>query len=246
MRTFTLVESSLNMSSHQDRDNCAWRNSRVLSQEDIIPEGFKWIGLRKIEYMDPTGTVRPYEACARTTKTSGVDAAYVIAMTKDRHIILVKQFRPPTGNYVIEFPAGLLDHGEKASVTALRELEEETGYIATLKSTSMIGYTEPGMCSTNMKFVFVDITGKQAPMNEEDEFIEVLKVPLDNLAETLANQVLFGNVIESSLLAFALGMKESKNRNISGSISAHVVYSACVFFAVSVGIAFSFGFRVRK
>lgn len=43
-----------------------------------------------------------------------------------------KQFRPPIKKVVIEIPAGLVDAGEGAAESAVRELKEETGYVGTV------------------------------------------------------------------------------------------------------------------
>lgn len=42
-------------------------------------------------------------------------------------LVLTLQFRPPVGKVCVEFPAGLLDQGDTAKATAIRELKEETG-----------------------------------------------------------------------------------------------------------------------
>lgn len=52
--------------------------------------------------------------------------AYLNDPVKGKSIILVKQYRPPLGKYLIEFPAGLSDENESPETTALRELKEET------------------------------------------------------------------------------------------------------------------------
>ena len=56
----------------------------------------------------------------------------VLRTPKGPEILLQKQFRPPAGNVMIEVPAGLVDDGESAETAALRELREETGYLAEL------------------------------------------------------------------------------------------------------------------
>ena len=53
-------------------------------------------------------------------------------------IVLQKQYRPPVGKTVIELPAGLIDEGETAEQAAIRELKEETGYVAEVLETSPI------------------------------------------------------------------------------------------------------------
>lgn len=53
-------------------------------------------------------------------------------------IVLQKQFRPPVDKVVIEVPAGLVDEGESAAESAVRELREETGYVGIAAEVSPI------------------------------------------------------------------------------------------------------------
>ena len=53
-------------------------------------------------------------------------------------VVLQKQYRPPLDKVVIEIPAGLIDEGETAEQAAIRELKEETGYVAEVLETSPI------------------------------------------------------------------------------------------------------------
>src|SRR5690625_984707 len=55
-------------------------------------------------------------------------AVAIIAVTDKGKIILVKQYRKPLERSLIEIPAGRIEEGEDPKVTAIRELEEETGY----------------------------------------------------------------------------------------------------------------------
>ena len=62
-------------------------------------------------------------------------------------VILIRQWRYPVGQQLIELPAGKLDKGEEPFLAAQRELTEETGYTA--KKWEPLGYiyTTPGFCN---------------------------------------------------------------------------------------------------
>ncbi|MGB0175466.1 MAG: NUDIX domain-containing protein, partial [Acholeplasmataceae bacterium] len=56
-------------------------------------------------------------------KHSGASA--ILPITKDGHLVLVKQYRYPINQVTIEVPAGKLNEGEDPLLCALRECEEE-------------------------------------------------------------------------------------------------------------------------
>ncbi len=57
-------------------------------------------------------------------------AVAVIPLLDDGRLVLVRQYRHPTGKVLLEIPAGKLDAGEDQLACAQRELQEETGYVA--------------------------------------------------------------------------------------------------------------------
>lgn len=57
------------------------------------------------------------------------DYVAIVAIV-DGDMLLVRQYRPAVEQETLELPSGLVDPGETAEATALRELEEETGYTA--------------------------------------------------------------------------------------------------------------------
>ena len=61
----------------------------------------------------------------RNEKTDGV--VIVATDEADEHILINKEYRMSVGDYVYNFPAGLIDEGETPEVAAKRELKEETG-----------------------------------------------------------------------------------------------------------------------
>lgn len=80
----------------------------------------------------------------------------VILAKKGDKILLVKQYRYPIKQTVLELPAGKLELGEDPAAAAVRELEEETGYRA--KSWQKLGYinTTPGICSERLYLYFAN------------------------------------------------------------------------------------------
>lgn len=56
------------------------------------------------------------------------DWVNVIALTKERQVLLIEQYRHGTEEVTIEIPGGMVDKGEDPGTAALRELVEETGY----------------------------------------------------------------------------------------------------------------------
>jgi ADP-ribose pyrophosphatase len=95
-----------------------------------------------------------WEFAERTRATGGVA---ILAFTTRGELLLVEQFRPPVGKRVISLPAGLTGDGdgegaEEAATSALRELEEETGYRSKTVHPLAVGPSSPGLTSEMMTF----------------------------------------------------------------------------------------------
>ena len=93
----------------------------------------RWTTLVLTTYTDPLGKSRTWEHAERSTrpKNSPIDGVGIVAILQKStgpELVLQKQFRPPINKVVIEVPAGLVDEGESAAESAVRELREETGY----------------------------------------------------------------------------------------------------------------------
>ncbi len=57
-------------------------------------------------------------------------AVAVVPLLDDGRMVLVRQYRYPLGKVLLEFPAGKRDANESTLACAMRELQEETGYVA--------------------------------------------------------------------------------------------------------------------
>jgi ADP-ribose pyrophosphatase len=71
----------------------------------------------------------------------------IVPIRDDGRIIFIKQFRYPIQKEIFELPAGKLFKNEEPLDCAKRELEEETGYIASAWKHLISMYTSPGFCS---------------------------------------------------------------------------------------------------
>ncbi|MEN1969087.1 NUDIX hydrolase [Lentibacillus sp. N15] len=108
-------------------------------------------------------------------------AVGIIPVTKDKKIMMVEQYRKPLEKSLVEIPAGKLEPGEKPEVTAVRELEEETGFTTNSLQFVTSFYTSPGFADELMYLYLTDhlepLTKKAA--GDDDEFVELIELTLD-------------------------------------------------------------------
>lgn len=69
------------------------------------------------------------------------DYVSIVAQTASGDLVLVRQFRPVVEAVTLELPAGLVDAGDTPENTAIRELKEETGFVAT--RVTLVGCLKP-------------------------------------------------------------------------------------------------------
>lgn len=107
-------------------------------------------------------------------------AVAVIPVTKENKIVLIEQYRKPLEKSIIEIPAGKVEKGEQPELTAIRELEEETGYTASKLSFITSFYTSPGFADELMQIFITDelIPLETPAAKDDDEFIEVMELTL--------------------------------------------------------------------
>jgi 8-oxo-dGTP pyrophosphatase MutT (NUDIX family) len=80
----------------------------------------------------------------------------VLAVTPNKELVLVRQFRFGTQEFSLEPPGGVIEKGEDPIVAGLRELEEETGYVG--EDATLIGTARPNaaILSNQCYFVLVE------------------------------------------------------------------------------------------
>ncbi|MFL6208353.1 MAG: NUDIX hydrolase [Pyrinomonadaceae bacterium] len=105
-------------------------------------------------------------------------SAAIVPLFADQTVALVRQYRHPTVKYLLEIPAGSRDNFEPPEECAARELQEELGLVAGSWEKLSEFFVSPGFCAEKMwVYLATDLTETEAGL-EEDEFIEVVRLPL--------------------------------------------------------------------
>ena len=127
----------------------------------------------------------------------------VFALDEEERVILVRQFRYPVGEVVLELPAGKLEYGEDHRAAALRELEEEVGAKAGKLTYLGCLYASPGFCTEVLHMYLAQDLELGACHPDEDEFLETERVPFSTLVE----QVMRGELKDAKTVALVLKAK---------------------------------------
>jgi ADP-ribose pyrophosphatase len=115
------------------------------------------------------------------------DCITVIPVDENGNILLVKQFRRPTGKELLEIPAGGIDPGEDTETAVIREMQEETGYRP--QKLERLGgfYSSPGFCT---EYLHVYLATDLVPGRlyaEDTEAIELVRMPPDDIIKLITS-----------------------------------------------------------
>ena len=127
-------------------------------------------------------------------------ASAVVAIDEDNRIIMEKQCRYALNDYLLEIPAGKLDAGEDPLVCAKRELEEETGIIASEWISLGSIATSPGFCNEVIHLYVAKGLSKGKIHWDEDEYVEVERYTFDELLQRISEEKIKDSKTLSALL----------------------------------------------
>jgi ADP-ribose pyrophosphatase len=137
-------------------------------------------------------------------------AAVVLPRLPDGRFLLVRQFRKPVEQDLLEMVAGTREDGEPAEACARRELAEEAG--CTARSLRHLGavYPSPGYVQERMDIFLAEVeSGRSAPALDDDEALETVLLSRDEVcalirdgkivdAKTLAAWLLYEKIVEGT------------------------------------------------
>ena len=149
----------------------------------------RFLNYYELEAVHRDGSVSPYYMTSRAKDASqlkavthqnrpdGVILYGVYGEEKDR-VVLIRQYRYPLGDYVYEFPAGLVEEGEEMGAAGVREMYEETGLTFTPVDAGCYSrpfFTTVGMTDESCGMVFGYCSGTPTSIHEEaSEEIQVI------------------------------------------------------------------------
>jgi len=107
-----------------------------------------------------------------------VEVAAVVPLDHNGEVILVRQYRLPAREALLEIPAGGVDRGESAEEAAQRELQEETGYRAGNLDRLAGFFVSPGYCTEFIHVFLATELAESVIAGDDDENIALERVTL--------------------------------------------------------------------
>lgn len=148
-------------------------------------------------------TIRLPDGCETTREiVEHDDCVAVIPVDTENNVVLVEQFRLPTGKALLEIPAGGVEPGENAEKAVCRELREEIGYLPR-KVTRLGGfYSSPGFCTEYLHlYLATDLTPSRLHAEDTEE-IRVVRVPVSEISDLIASERICDSKSIAGLLFF--------------------------------------------
>jgi ADP-ribose pyrophosphatase len=151
--------------------------AQILNSE-IVYQGAVF-GVRRDQVLEPGGLRTTREVITHS------GSVVVLPVLPDKKIVLIRQYRHATRQYLWELVAGRMDEGESVKEAAARELLEETGYRAKSFKVFLDVFPTPGFLEERMYILLAEgLTAGQAEP-EEDEKIQVRSYSLNELKQMI-------------------------------------------------------------
>jgi ADP-ribose pyrophosphatase len=134
-------------------------------------------------------------------------AVLLVPITSEGRVILVRQHRYPTGEVLLEVPAGTLERGENPVDCAHRELDEETGHRAGELVVLGEFFSAPGFCDELLRcYVARDLRPGDGLTGDSDENLEIVELSAEEaLAAIDSGDIRDCKTIATLLLAHRRG-----------------------------------------
>ncbi len=136
-------------------------------------------------------------------------ASAIAAITENKTMIMVKQYRKPAEKVLLEVPAGKRDGNESFENVAIRELKEETGYTAGCIEHLGKMYLSPGYSNEELHLYLATELIPGETSFDDNEAIDIYEYPIDDLV----NMVMSGEIEDGKSQVAILKVSEYLRRN---------------------------------
>lgn len=174
---------------------------KTLKRTTILKD--EWIDLEASECQLPNGKV-----IAPFYVNRSRDFVVIVAVTKEKELLVERQYRHGVEKVLLEIPAGGVEPGEDAETAARRELMEETGYRA--HSMELLFKVAPN-ASSNNNYAWCYLARDIEPLGcqnlDDTEALEVDTLPLPCMKEMLRSGM-FEQAVHVAALYRALELLE--------------------------------------
>jgi 8-oxo-dGTP pyrophosphatase MutT (NUDIX family) len=141
------------------------------------------------------------------------DAVHVIALTPDRQLVMVRQFRAGSARDSLETPGGLLEPGEDALEAGPRELLEETGYAGDAPEFVGTAWSNPSIVTSRTTTIVVRNVRRVAePRLDQYEEVVVELAP----ARAIPQMIQDGRIDHALVVCGLLWWLRSEGRDAPG------------------------------
>lgn len=139
----------------------------------------------KIVTLKVDDVVLPDGQQAKREIISHPGAVAMMAVTNEDRLVLVRQFRKALEKTILEIPAGKIEANEDPTVSAKRELAEETGYVAEHVKPLFTFYTSPGFANERLHLFWAENLHAGKMDLDQDEFVELVEYSLEDCLDAI-------------------------------------------------------------
>lgn len=172
----------------------------VTQQENLIYDG-RIIRLYADDVLLPNGNAGKREYVAHR------GGAAILPIDDQGNVYLVRQFRYPYREVILEIPAGKLEAGEDPLDTATRELEEETGFRGSELVPYGVLYPTPGYTNEHLYIYLAKGLFKGNAHLDKDEFLNLVVLPFDEVYRMVLDNRIRDAKTSYAVLRYALSRR---------------------------------------
>jgi ADP-ribose pyrophosphatase len=178
------------------KKTAAARKKAKILKSTIVYQG-PVFGVRRDEVLEPGGVHTTREVITHS------GSVVVLPVLPDGKIVLVRQYRHATRQYLWELVAGRMDGNETPKQGAARELLEETGYRAKKFRVFLRFWPTPGFLEEKMCVLLAEGLSAGEAQPEEDEKIVTKSYSVNQLKQMVrSNKIRDAKTIASLLYYF--------------------------------------------